>query len=170
MKQLDPNQMTNLFLSVFILCFCLIGYASAQNQEKIQLGKDDRCPVCAMKVALYPKFACIMELADGRSYSFCSTGCMIRSWFHPEIYLKAPKSDIRSIWVQDYFTGQKINGVLAIWVAGSDVIGPMGPAMVPLKSERDAEAFKRRHGGTTMFHLRDLTEEQWREIANRQSP
>jgi copper chaperone NosL len=167
MKKLNPNLIATIFLSMFILCFCLIDFARADEQAGIQVGIDDRCPVCAMKAALYPKFACTMELVDGRKFSFCATGCMIRSWLHPEVYLKAEKSDIQHVWVQDYFTGQRIDGASAFWVAGSDVIGPMGPAFVPLRSEIDVQAFKRRHGGKTVFNLTEITDEKWMEITGK---
>jgi copper chaperone NosL len=166
MKKQNIGVITTLFLSVIIF-FCLTAFSGAEERPWIQFGKDDRCPVCAMKVALYPKFVCTMEMVDGRKFSFCATGCMIRSWLHPEVYLGSVKSDIQHVWVQDYFTGQKMDGASAFWVTGSDVIGPMGPAFVPLKSESDVEAFKRRHGGQVGFHLPDLTDEKWKEITHR---
>jgi copper chaperone NosL len=168
MKKITSEKIVASFLSVVAICFCLSAFAKADEQGGIQIGKDDRCPVCAMKVALYPKFACAMELADGRKFSFCAAGCMIRAWLHPEIYLGAEKSDIQYVWVQDYFTGKKIDGSKAFWVAGSDVIGPMGPAFVPLESGSDVEAFKRRHGGKSVFHLTDITDEKWKEITGKE--
>lgn len=167
MKKLKPGRIATLWIYMFFLCFCLIDFARADEQFGIEIDKDDRCPVCAMQVALYPKFACAMELVDGRKFSFCATGCMIRSWLHPEVYLGAEKADIQNVWVQDYFTGEKIDGSTAFWVAGSNVIGPMGSAFVPLKSESDVEAFKRRHGGKTVFHLTDLTDDKWKEITGK---
>lgn len=168
MKKIKPGPRAITFLFVFVICLFLIISAKAGDQAGIQFVEDDRCPVCAMKVAMYPKFVCAMEMVDGRKFSFCASGCMIRSWLNPEIYLKAEKSDIKQVWVQDYFTGQKIDGFAAFWVAGSDVIGPMGKAFVPLKSEKDVEVFKRRHGGETVFHLKDLTNEKWNEITGKQ--
>jgi copper chaperone NosL len=166
MKKQKVSLVKVAFLSIFIF-FYLAAFSGADEQSEIQFGKEDRCPVCAMKVARYPKFVCTMELVDERKFSFCATGCMIRSWLHPEVYLGAVKSDIQHVWVQDYFTGQKLDGTSAFWVAGSDVTGPMGPAFVPLKSESDVETFKRRHGGGFVFHLIDLTDEKWKEITGR---
>jgi nitrous oxide reductase accessory protein NosL len=167
MKKFNPGPIATLSIYMFFLCFCLIDFARADEQFGIEVDKEDRCPVCAMQVALYPKFACAMELVDGRKFSFCATGRMIRSWLNPEVYLGAEKADIQHVWVQDYFTGEKIDGSTAFWVAGSDVIGPMGPAFVPLKSESDVKAFKRRHGGKTVFHLTDLTDDKWNEITGK---
>jgi len=55
------------------------------------------------------------------------------------------------------------------WVAGSDVIGPMGPAMVPVKGESALEAFKRRHGGTAVFLLEELDPDKWFAITGRKA-
>ena len=168
MKKISMKPVVRKFLTAFLFYLCIVLSAQADNQSGIKVGEEDRCPVCAMKVIRYPKFACTMELEDGRKFSFCAAGCMIRSWLHPEIYLKAEKSDIRKVWVQDYFTGQTIDGSAAFWVAGSDVVGPMGPTVVPLKSEADVESFKKRHGGKSVFHLKDLKDEKWNEINGKQ--
>jgi nitrous oxide reductase accessory protein NosL len=122
-----------------------------------------------MKVKDHPKFACGIELHDGRTFYFCGTGCMIRSWLHPESFLGVePKALKRSV-VQDYFEGRHVDGLSVIWVAGSDVVGPMGPALVPVKDEEALEAFKRRHGGTVTFRLADLDDEKWEAITGKKA-
>ena len=167
MKKAHRLSAVKIFLAATLIWFCFYAHVSANDQNPLDIGKDDRCPVCAMKAAMYPKFACTMELIDGRRFSFCATGCLIRSWLHPEVFLKAEKSDIQHVWVRDYFSGEKIDGLTAFWIAGSDVIGPMGPAMIPLKSEADIEVFQRRHGGEILFNLKKLTKENWEEITSK---
>ncbi len=144
-------------------------FAGNFSDIEIEIDEDDRCPVCAMRVALYPTFAAAMELRDGKAFKFCSNGCMIRSWLRPKDFLGVERQEIERVWVQDYFTGRRIDGTEAVWVWGSDVRGPMGPTPVPLVSEKDFEAFNRRHGGKTVFHLRELTEEKWENITGRKA-
>jgi HEPN domain-containing protein/YHS domain-containing protein len=48
-----------------------------------------------MKVKDHPKFACGIELEDGRTYYFCGTGCMIRTWLHPEVFLGVERGALR---------------------------------------------------------------------------
>jgi nitrous oxide reductase accessory protein NosL len=134
---------------------------------EIEINESDRCPVCAMRVILYPTFAASMELHSGEKFKFCSNGCMIRSWLHPEVFLGAPKTEIKNVWVQDYFSGRRIDGTEAYWVWGSDVRGPMGWEPVPLMSKKDLEPFKRRHGAKTVFHLKELSDEKWEKITGR---
>lgn len=124
----------------------------------------DRCPVCAMRPYRYPKSACAIQLTDGRTFYFCETGCMLRTWLQPDIYLGVPKASVGRLVAQEYFTGAPIDAGDAIWVAGSDVIGPMGPMIVPVESEAHLKVFQRRHGGHTVFRLPDFSETMWHRL------
>ena len=54
---------------------------------EMQISPEDRCPVCAMLPSRYPRFAAAIVLSDGRTYYFCSPGCMVNAWLHPDIFL-----------------------------------------------------------------------------------
>ena len=134
------------------------------SDGSLQVSEEDRCPVCAMIVSKNPKFASAIQLTDGTTYYFCGTGCMIRSWLHPEAFLGRQASELRRPVVQEYFTGQALNALEVEWVAGSDVIGPMGPALVALKSDDELTAFRKRHGAGRVFRLSALRVENWAEM------
>jgi nitrous oxide reductase accessory protein NosL len=129
----------------------------------------DRCPVCAMHIVEHPKTAAALVLDNGATYYFCGNGCMIRTWLHPEVFLRVERARIARTVVQDYFTGAPIDAMDAYWIAGSDVVGPMGPALVPLKDEASVEAFKGRHGGRIEFRLREVDDARWEEITGRKA-
>ncbi len=135
----------------------------------MHVGPEDRCPVCAMNVKKHEKFAAAIELKNGETHYFCGTGCMIRSWLHPEVFLGVDKSRLKRAVVKDYFTGKPLDAMEAYWVAGSDVVGPMGPALVPLKSESDREAFVKRHGGKVQFRMSEMTDEKWEKITGKKA-
>jgi nitrous oxide reductase accessory protein NosL len=86
---------------------------------------------------------------------------------HPEIYLGTTKDMLERPIVREYFSGRQIDARDAILVYGSDVIGPMGPALVPVLNERHLEVFKKRHGGKTQVFLKDLNDDRWYEITGR---
>lgn len=130
----------------------------------MHISPDDRCPVCAMRPARYPKSASAIQLTDGRTFYFCETGCMLRSWLHPDVHIGMAKSALARVVVREYFTGAHLDGHAVIWVAGSDVIGPMGPMIVALDGEDHLAVFKRRHGGRIVFRLQGLTEDLWKKI------
>jgi nitrous oxide reductase accessory protein NosL len=132
----------------------------AENRQ-IQLSPGDRCPVCGMKVINYAKFAGAIQLTDGITFYFCSAGCLIRTWLHPEIFIARAKAQLKTAVIQEYFSGQMLDARSVIWVAGSDVIGPMGPAIVPLRDEASLKIFINRHGGRETFLLDEMNDERW---------
>jgi nitrous oxide reductase accessory protein NosL len=133
----------------------------------LQLHADDTCPVCAMRPAKRPKFAAAIELTDERTYYFCGNGCMIRAWLHPrELLGAAPEQRLRPV-VQEFFTGRPMDARQVIWVAGSDLMGPMGPAIVALENREMAKVFRKRHGGKFEFTLSEMSEALWKQIKGR---
>ncbi|MFY9704631.1 MAG: nitrous oxide reductase accessory protein NosL, partial [Desulfobacterales bacterium] len=145
------------------------GRKPLDENNRMQISDDDRCPVCGMKVAEHAKFSSAIQLADETTYYFCGTGCMMRAWLHPEIFLATEKEKLQTPLVKDYFTGEEVDGRDVFWVAGSDVIGPMGPALVPVKGEKALEAFKRRHGGKTVFRMDEMNDDKWTAITGRKA-
>ena len=136
---------------------------------QMQIGERDRCPVCGMKVAEYQKFNTAIQLSDNTTYYFCSSGCMLRAWLHPDIFLSSSKKELKLTVVREYFTGVQIDGNDVSWVVGSDVIGPMGPAFVPVKGKKALDIFKKRHGGKIVFMLKELNPEKWLAITGRKA-
>ncbi len=136
-------------------------------EGNLQVSEEDRCAVCAMRPINYPKFSSAIRLTDGTTFYFCGTGCMIKSWMHPEHYLGVSESRLDRPVVHDYFSGKLMDARDVKWVAGSDVIGPMGPALVPVSGEKEMEAFQRRHGGKVVFTLDEMDDAKWREITGK---
>ncbi len=145
------------------------GLKPLDAKGSMQISSQDRCPVCAMWVSKYRKFTAAIQLMNGKTFYFCGAGCMIRSWMHPEIFIGATTEDLKKSVVQDYFTGEQVTGRSAYWVAGSDVIGPMGPALVPLKEKKYLDVFKKRHGAKAVFRLSEMTDEKWQQLTGKKS-
>jgi len=131
---------------------------------KMQLSPEDRCPVCAMVILDHPKFTSAISLKNKKTFYFCGTGCMLKTWLHPEMILKVNKDDIDKIITREYFTGEEVDGSKVTWIAGSDVVGPMGKAIVPVLGDEGLESFKKRHGGKITFKLAELTDDLWKKI------
>lgn len=129
----------------------------------MHLHDADRCPVCAMIPKKRPKHAAGIELEDGRTYYFCGTGCMLKANLHPEVFM-GKDSVVKRAIAPNYMTGAPIDAKTAYWVAGSDVVGPMGPALVAVATERERDAFVSRHGGKTKFRMAELDDALWLKI------
>lgn len=140
---------------------------SLDASGQMQISEQDRCPVCGMQISRHVKFASAIQLSDDSSFYFCGTGCMMKAWLHPEIFLDRDKQLLRRAVTPEYFEGHYVDAMAALWVAGSDVVGPMGPALVPLQDEADLETFKTRHGGKITFKLSELDDMKWKEITGK---
>jgi len=138
-----------------------------KGQLHVQSG--DRCPVCAMDVSKHEKFSGGIQLTTGKTYYFCGTGCLLRTWLNPLVYLDVDKGQLQKAVVRDYFSGENVDAGLVTWIAGSDIIGPMGPAIIPVLQDKDVAVFRERHGGKTLFHLDELTNDRWFEITGKKA-
>ena len=134
---------------------------------RLNASPEDRCPVCAMRPIKYPRFAAAIQLTNGTTFYFCSAGCMLKAWLQPVIFLGYRAETLERPVVQDYFSGEPVDARQVFWIAGSDVIGPMGPALVPLLESSHVEAFRRRHGGTEIFRLKALNTDNWEALTGK---
>ena len=137
---------------------------------RMQISDVDRCPVCAMFPARYPQTAAAMTLKSGQTFYFCTNGCLLRTWLRPMVYVGRPPSAIDGLVVRDYFTGLPVDARMATWVAGSDVIGPMGPAIIALGDAGHLETFKKRHGAAIVFRFDQLDDALWKRISRHALP
>jgi copper chaperone NosL len=137
---------------------------------RMALSESDRCPVCAMFPARRPETAAAMTLKSGQTFYFCGNGCLLRTWLRSTVYLGKPQDQIDRIVVHDYFSGKPVDGRKATWVAGSDVVGPMGPAIIALGDAGQLETFKKRHGGKTVFTFEEIDDALWKQISRRELP
>jgi len=137
---------------------------------EMQISAEDRCPVCAMLPIRYPRFAAAIALSDGRTYYFCSPGCMVNAWLHPDIFLGSPTARLERPVVRAYLSGETVDAREVFLVSGSDVVGPMGPALVPLKDRVHLDAFRKRHGAQAVFRLDELTHDNWQTLTGKRPP
>jgi nitrous oxide reductase accessory protein NosL len=143
---------------------------SLNADGQMALSDSDRCPVCAMHPARRPETAAAMTLTSGETFYFCGNGCLLRTWLRPMVYLGKSQDQIDRIVVHDYFSGKAVDGRKATWVAGSDVVGPMGPAIIALEDASLLDSFIKRHGGKTVFTFNEVNDALWKRISKRELP
>lgn len=111
-------------------------------------GPKDLCPVCGMLVAKYPKWVATIVYRDGHAHHFDGAKDMFKFWFDPPKYAPGrSREQMVHIVVTDYYNLQRIDAKTALYVIGSDVLGPMGHELIPLASREDAEEFLKDHQG-----------------------
>jgi nitrous oxide reductase accessory protein NosL len=110
----------------------------------------DKCPVCGMYPARYPKNKCQIQTRDKAIYHFCSTYCLFQFL---ENSAKYAGSEVQPflIWVVDYTSGSWIGGKAAYYVVGSNQEGPMGKEAFVFDQMAEAKKFAGKHGGKVII-------------------
>ena len=116
------------------------------KNRKIEVNKDDKCPVCGMLVHEYQEWAAKVHF-DGTYQAFDGVKDMMKFIFEPEKYGKFANLKIDKIEVSDYYSQNAIDGKSAFYVLFSDVLGPMGNELIPFENEDDAKKFIQDHKG-----------------------
>ncbi|MFH1951658.1 MAG: nitrous oxide reductase accessory protein NosL [Pseudomonadota bacterium] len=112
-------------------------------------SEEDRCVVCNMFPAKYPKNNAQLLTPDKKRFHFCSARCMFEFVNDPEKY-GATGTGVGAVWVHDNTSGRFIFGRNAYYVVGSKVLGPMGNEAIPFDLKSDAMAFAKSNGGVVL--------------------
>jgi nitrous oxide reductase accessory protein NosL/uncharacterized Zn finger protein (UPF0148 family) len=137
-----------------------------QNKNIVVVQEDEKCPVCGMFVAKYPKWAAKLYFGE-KSYSFDGVKDLIKFYFNPlkwGKYSNAPKEKVTKFEVTDYYTQNAIDGFKAFYVIRSDVYGPMGHEFIPFINEADAKAFMSDHNGKKILRFEEIEEKMAYEL------
>jgi copper chaperone NosL len=121
-------------------------------------GAMDLCPVCGMLVSKYPQWIATVLWKDGQAHHF--DGAKDLFLFLQALPKYAPRrkrDEIRFLAVTDFYDLKKMDARQAVFVAGSDVLGPMGHDLIPLATPADAEEFSRDHKGKRTFRFDEIT-------------
>jgi nitrous oxide reductase accessory protein NosL len=128
----------------------------------------DRCPVCEMFPARYPRNKCQIHATGGNVHHFCSTQCMFALLESPAKFVK-PAFKPKLIWVIDRTSGRWISGRSAYYVVGAkDVLGPMGFEAFAFDKKTEADIFTGKSGGTILL-FKDVSVEAIMSAAQRPS-
>ena len=126
--------------------------------QSVRPSAKDKCPVCGMFVAEYPDFLAEIVFKDGFHAYFDGPKDMFRLYFEPEKHLPGKRlSDIVAVYVTDYYSLETIDAYQAHFVVGSDVRGPMGNELIPVKTESAAQTFLKDHKGKSALRFKQVT-------------
>ena len=109
-----------------------------------------------MYVARYPQWIASIRFADGSTVFFDGPKDMFRYLLDLEKYAAGDR-EIAGVWVTEYYRVRFIDAQTAVFVAGSDVMGPMGGELVPFATRDEAEAFALDHGGEEILVFAEVT-------------
>jgi nitrous oxide reductase accessory protein NosL len=148
-------------------CVCA-GRAAAGPATWPKPGQRDLCPVCGMLVSKYPHWIATILYKDGHApHHFDGAKDMFKFWFEPEKYVKGRRQSlIAAIGVTDYYDLRRIDARSALYIIGSDVLGPMGHEFVPTANQADAEEFLKEHKGKRILRFDQITKDMPVQLDN----
>lgn len=134
-------------------------------EEKVHVNENEKCPVCGMFVAKYPRWAAkIFYKQDDKSQDFSFDGVkdLMKFYFNPLKWGDYNFSKDMKIGIQvtDYYSQKAIDGRNAYYVIGSDIYGPMGNELIPFENFEDAKVFKDDHLGRKILRFDEIKEKE----------
>lgn len=112
---------------------------------------DQRCKHCGMRIDPASAWRSDLVAADGAVTSYCAPRCALSAW-------RSGKASAASLRVQEYYERAWRDGSELQFVLGSDVLGPMGPDLVPVDPARVTK-FIQDHEADRAVRLDEITTE-----------
>lgn len=110
-----------------------------------------RCGTCGMKVDGASPWVAYVAI-DGRETPFDTPRCALSAW-------RGRESSALRARFREYYSRELRPASDLLFVAGSDVVGPMGPDLVPVEASR-ARRFALDHNGAPPKTLDELRQGQ----------
>lgn len=152
----DATMLANFKILLAAVLLVVSGAAPAGAGGVPKPVPGDRCAVCGMFVVNHPDWLAAVVFADGSRSFFDGPKDLFR-YLHDLEKHGAEGKTVAQVWVTDYYRVGLIDAADAFFVAGSDVMGPMGPELVPLATREEAETFARDHGGGAVLAFDEIT-------------
>ncbi len=150
--------MYRFLITVVLVCALTATVAKAAGKATNSVPADAKCSVCGMFVAKYPDWTATAHLKNGSNLYFDGPKDLLTFYLDTARYAHGKRqSDISVMKVREYYSLESIDPRGAFFVVGSDVYGPMGSELIPLKSEKDAQAFKIDHKGKRIIRFNEIT-------------
>lgn len=111
--------------------------------------KEERCKNCGMKIDPASAWNADLVGMDGQPVRFDTPRCAFTYW-------RAGKMQAKQLRAQDYYDRQWRDGADLRFVVGGDVLGPMGPDLVPVDAKR-ASKFIQDHSADKAYATAEVT-------------
>ncbi len=159
----DERTQGLIFVTLLLAMFLMAAAPALAGDKEVSVpapGPTDSCPVCGMFPIKYPDWVATIVYKDGHAHHFDGA----KDFFKYLLDMKKfsgghKKSDIAAMAVTDYYATAKIDPKTALYVIGSDVLGPMGHELVPHPDRYDAEEFMKDHKGKRILTFDQVTME-----------
>lgn len=155
---MNPVNKVLLSLLCSLLLMVVAATAPAAELKPVEVKKEDRCAVCGMFVAKYRTWIAQVVFSDGSYAAFDGPKDMFKYYLQLGKYAPSKKSaDIAAVYVTEYYSAKLMDAKKMFYVAGSDVLGPMGDELIPVASEEKAREFMKDHKGKEILKFQQIT-------------
>lgn len=141
-----PKMKSMMHRRTFLLLALALGTTASACKKK-----DQRCSHCGMRIDPESAWRSDLVAVDGAVTSFCAPRCALTSW-------RRGKTQAASLRVQEYYERTWRDAEELRFVLGGDVVGPMGPDLVPVDPARVTK-FIQDHGADRAVRLDEITTE-----------
>jgi nitrous oxide reductase accessory protein NosL len=130
---------------------CLLGPSAACRHPAASTERP-RCAACGMRIAPDSHWQAGALAANGSPLAFDTAACLFRHRLSPQ------GAGLHGEWVTEYYgpAGRRTDARSVRYVQGSDLVGPMGPDLVPVEPAR-LETFRRDHHPRRDLGFDDVT-------------
>ncbi len=139
-----------LFSLVFFMLLTIPAIINAEDSV--------RCVRCGMIVTKNPMWEGRMQKPDEEVIVFCAPKCLLLTNPADKDHGEA------QLQLRDYYSTNFIDATKAWYVGGSDIMGPMGPDLIPFVDKKSAEEFMVEHHGKALYRYPELTLAKLKEI------
>ncbi|HEU4407425.1 MAG TPA: nitrous oxide reductase accessory protein NosL [Polyangiaceae bacterium] len=108
-----------------------------------------RCGHCGMALDPASRWYAELAFADGSARGFDTPRCAFSAW-------RGPSREARELYARGHYQGARLPSGSLRFASGSDVLGPMGPDLVPVEPEH-ADAFARDHHARAMLRASEVS-------------
>ena len=149
--------MKKIILSL-LLCVGIAAGGTSFNTKILLLDQNASDPVYQLPLSKHAKWLCEAELKNKQKVQFVSVKSMMQVYQHQPYFIKHGllKTGIKTMYVQDFLNGQRVDATKAVYVFGSRITGPHGDDLIPFASEENAKLFMMKHGGTKILPFEKL--------------
>lgn len=135
---------------------------TTSSGQTIAVPEDAKCPICGMFVHKYPRWAAKVTESglSGNVLYFDGVKDLMK------YYMKLSEAERENvkILVTDYYSQKALDGKSAVFVVGSDVLGPMGHELIPLGTQSEAQEFMKDHSGSAIYSFDEINAEILTEL------
>lgn len=135
------NRRTFALAAVTVSSLALLGACARKREEA-------RCGLCGMKIDPASPWRAELLMNDGTAKPFDTPRCALTSLRRG--------AQAKGVRVQEFYDRTWLDGTAVEFVVGSDVLGPMGPDLVPVAKGR-GEKFVRDHSAEKAVLLDAVT-------------